>query len=51
LADPAIRKHLIDIGHEIPPPDQQTAAALRAYQQAEIEKWWPIIKSAGIRGE
>jgi tripartite-type tricarboxylate transporter receptor subunit TctC len=51
LADPAIRTHLIDIGHEIPPAEQQTPNALRAYQQAEIEKWWPIIKAAGIRGE
>ena len=51
LADPAIRRHLIDIGHEIPGADQQTPQALRAYQQAEIEKWWPIIKAAGIRGE
>jgi tripartite-type tricarboxylate transporter receptor subunit TctC len=51
LADPAIRQHLLDIGHEIPPREQQTPDALRAYQQAEIEKWWPIIKAAGIRGE
>jgi tripartite-type tricarboxylate transporter receptor subunit TctC len=51
LADPAVRRHLIEIGHEIPPADQQTPDALRAYQKTEIEKWWPIITAAGIRGE
>ena len=24
---------------------------LAAFHKAEIEKWWPIIKAAGIRGE
>ena len=51
LSDPEIRRHLIEIGHEIPPADQQTPDALRAYQKTEIEKWWPIIAAAGIRGE
>jgi tripartite-type tricarboxylate transporter receptor subunit TctC len=33
------------------PPEQQTPEALRAHQKAEIEKWWPIIKEAGIKAE
>jgi tripartite-type tricarboxylate transporter receptor subunit TctC len=32
-------------------PEQQTPQALRAFQKAEIEKWWPIIKAAGIKAE
>jgi tripartite-type tricarboxylate transporter receptor subunit TctC len=51
LADPAIRQRLIDMGQEIPPRDQQTPEALRAFQKAEIEKWWPIIKAANIKAE
>jgi tripartite-type tricarboxylate transporter receptor subunit TctC len=51
LADPALRSRLLDLGTEIPPPDQQGPRALAAFQKAEIEKWWPIIKAAGIKGE
>jgi tripartite-type tricarboxylate transporter receptor subunit TctC len=51
LADPAVRKRLIDLGQQIPPPAQQTAAALAAYQKAEIDKWHALIKEAGIKVE
>jgi tripartite-type tricarboxylate transporter receptor subunit TctC len=51
LADPAVRRQLQDLGQDLPPPDQQTPEALYAYHKAEIEKWWPIIKAAGIKGE
>jgi tripartite-type tricarboxylate transporter receptor subunit TctC len=51
LADPTLQKRFADQGQEIPPRDQQTAQALHAYQQADIEKWWPLIKAAGIKGE
>jgi tripartite-type tricarboxylate transporter receptor subunit TctC len=51
LADPALRSRLADLGVEIPPRDQQSPQALAAFHKAEIEKWWPIIKAAGIKGE
>jgi hypothetical protein len=35
----------------IPPRDQQTPEALAAYQKTEIEKWWPIVKAANMKGE
>src|SRR3954464_3047240 len=44
LADPAVQKRLAELGQEIPPREQQTPEGLGAYQKAEIEKWWPIIK-------
>jgi tripartite-type tricarboxylate transporter receptor subunit TctC len=49
LADSTVRQRLAQIGQDVPPPEQQTPEALRAFQRAEIEKWWPIIKAASIR--
>jgi tripartite-type tricarboxylate transporter receptor subunit TctC len=51
FADPATRKRFLDLGQEIPPVEQQTPEALGAYQKAEIEKWWPLIKAAYIKVE
>ena len=48
---PMVRARLADLGQEIFPPDQQTPEALRTFQKAEIEKWWPMIKAAGIKAE
>jgi tripartite-type tricarboxylate transporter receptor subunit TctC len=44
LADPAVRSRLVF------PQEQQTPEALGALVKADAEKWWPIIKAAGIRG-
>jgi tripartite-type tricarboxylate transporter receptor subunit TctC len=49
--DPAVRSRLVDLGQEVFPRDQQTPEVLAALQKADIEKWWPIIKAANIRGE
>ena len=51
LSDPNMRHKLAAQGFEIPPREKQTPEALGAYQKAEIEKWWPIIKAANIRAE
>ncbi len=51
LADPDTRQKLTDLAQEIYPREQQTPEALHAFQKAEIEKWWPIIKAAGIKAE
>jgi tripartite-type tricarboxylate transporter receptor subunit TctC len=51
LADQTVRKRLTDIAQDIYPRDQLTPEALGAFHRAEAEKWWPIIKAAGIRAE
>ena len=51
MADPTTRARIAEQGMEIPPVDQQTPEGLAALQKAEIEKWWPIIKAAGIKPE
>jgi tripartite-type tricarboxylate transporter receptor subunit TctC len=51
LADPAVRRKLIDLGQAIYPREQQTPEALAAFHKAEIEKWWPMLKAAGIKAE
>jgi tripartite-type tricarboxylate transporter receptor subunit TctC len=51
LADPVVRKRFAELGLDVASPEQQTPAGLAAFEQAEIDKWWPIIKAAGIRGE
>ncbi len=51
LADSTVRRRLAELGQEIPPREQQTPEYLAAYHKAEIEKWWPLVKAAGIKGE
>jgi tripartite-type tricarboxylate transporter receptor subunit TctC len=48
LADPAIQKRFTELGLDVAPREQQTPEGLAAFQKTEIDKWWPIIKAAGI---
>jgi tripartite-type tricarboxylate transporter receptor subunit TctC len=51
LGEQGTKEKLAALGQDIPPPDQLTPQALGAFQKAEIEKWWPIVKDAGIKAE
>jgi tripartite-type tricarboxylate transporter receptor subunit TctC len=51
LAHPTARKRLADLGQEIPSRELQTLEGFAAFQKAEIDKWWPIIKAANLKGE
>jgi tripartite-type tricarboxylate transporter receptor subunit TctC len=51
LAAPEVRARFADLGPDLFPREQQTPEALAAVQKADIAKWWPIIKAAGIKAE
>jgi len=49
LADADMRAKLAELGQIIPERNQQTPEALTRLRRAEADKWWPIIKAAGIK--
>jgi hypothetical protein len=51
LADPAVQKRFEELGIQITPLQPQSPEALRAFQKAETERWWPIIRAANLKGE
>ncbi len=51
LADPSVERRFADLGIQISPRDQQSPEALRAFQKAEMERWWPIIKASNVRAQ
>jgi len=51
LASPEVRTRFADFGLTLFPREQETPAVLGALQKSDIEKWWPIIKAAGIKAE
>jgi len=51
LADSQVKARFAQLGLDVAAREQQTPDGLAAFQNAEMDKWWPIIKAAGIRGE
>ena len=51
LSDPTVGRQLENLGLQMPAADKLTPQALGAWQQAEIAKWWPIIKAAKVKVE
>ena len=51
LADPEVQKRFDELGIQITPLAQQSPEALRAFQKAETERWWPIIKASNLKAD
>lgn len=49
LASAPVKERFDELGIELAPLAQQSPEALRAFQKAEAERWWPIIKAANIK--
>jgi tripartite-type tricarboxylate transporter receptor subunit TctC len=48
LLDPTLKQRFGDLGSEAVAQDRATPEALRVHLKAEIDKWGPIIKKAGV---
>lgn len=48
LTDPAVVKRMSELSSDIPPVDKISPEGLRTHLQAEIAKWGPVIKKAGV---
>jgi tripartite-type tricarboxylate transporter receptor subunit TctC len=51
MADPATQKRIADLGMDLPPPEFHTPAAFAGFHKSEVEKWYPIVKAAGVKAE
>ena len=48
MQDPSVKQRLADLSSDIPPLDKITPAGLKTHLEAEIAKWGPVIKRAGV---
>jgi tripartite-type tricarboxylate transporter receptor subunit TctC len=51
LADPSVKARFSELGLDVAAREQQTPEGLAAFHQGEIDKWWPIIKAANVKGD
>ena len=49
FADPACKSGSAALGQTIPAKAELTPQSLHDYHKAETDKWWPIIRSYGIK--
>jgi len=48
MQDPEVKRRLTDLSSDIVPMDKITPAGLRTHLEAEIGKWGPVIRKAGV---
>ncbi len=51
MNDPGVKQRIADLGMNLPPREIETPAAFAAFHKAEVEKWHPIVKAAGVKAE
>ncbi len=48
MQDPSVKQRLADLSSDIPSAEKMTPAGLKTHLEAEIAKWAPVIKKAGV---
>ena len=48
MQDPMVKQRLKDLSSDVPSSEKMTPAGLKSHLEAEINKWGPVIKKAGI---
>jgi tripartite-type tricarboxylate transporter receptor subunit TctC len=51
FSDPTVIKRLGELGQDLPAREQMGPKVLATYHKSEIDKWWPLIKGAGLKAE
>ena len=51
MADAEVQKRIAALGMDLPPKGQAAPAAFAAFHKSEVEKWYPIVKAAGVKPE
>ena len=48
MQDPMVKQRLAELSSDIPSADKMTPVGLKTHLEAEIAKWGPVIKKAGV---
>lgn len=51
MAEPSIKQRLAELSSEIPSADKMTPKGLEDHLKAEINKWGPVIRKAGVSAD
>ena len=51
MAEPSIKQRLVELSSEIPTADKMTPKGLEDHLKAEINKWGPVIRKAGVTAD
>jgi tripartite-type tricarboxylate transporter receptor subunit TctC len=51
MEDPGVKQRIADLGMNLPPGEIRTPAAFAAFHKSEVEKWYPIVKAAGVKAQ
>ena len=51
MEDPGVKERIATLGMNLPPREIKTPQDFGAFHKSEVEKWYPIVKAAGVKAE